>query len=150
MREYTVREYDAADLDALENMSNEDIVTTLEGIKRGWLPQNYIVAPTPGKTYSEDEYDATRWHAAMRLAIKKLQETTKPVSKAKWQQNCMSTLDFLLNCTDVDETSVKVEGDKKIVRATFYGSEDLSWTEYEYVFDLDGNYISHRELEHHY
>lgn len=62
----------------------------------------------------------------------------------------MSNLDFLLNCTDACDTSVTKDGDKQIVRATFYGYDDLSWYEYEYIFDKDGNYISHREIDSHY
>lgn len=73
-----------------------------------------------------------------------MKQTNNPVPKS------ISHLDFLLDCTDAVETSVKVEGDKKIVRATFFGSEDLSWTEYEYVFDLNGCYISHKEVDHHW
>lgn len=81
MREYTVREYDATDIELLENMSKEEVVSVLEGIKRGWLPQNYICGTFEGKTYSEDEYNATKLHAAMRLAIKELSEATKLPSK---------------------------------------------------------------------
>lgn len=72
MKEYTVREYDAMDIELLEEMSKEDVVSVLERIKRGWLPQNYICGTSEGKTYSEDEYDSTKLHAAMRLAIKEL------------------------------------------------------------------------------
>ena len=68
MKEYIVREYDAEDIECLNNMSNEEIVSVLEHIKRGWLPQNYVF-PIHGKTYSEDEYDTTKLHIAMRKAI---------------------------------------------------------------------------------
>ena len=62
----------------------------------------------------------------------------------------MSNLDFLLHCTDFVENK-KIEEDGKIkVKGIFYGSEDLSWTELEYVFDKKGNYISHKELDSHY
>ena len=104
MREYTVREYDAADIELLEEMSDTEIIETLEGIKRGWLPQNYIVAPTPGKTYSEDEYDATRWHAAMRFAIKKLENpvsTSKPIAykveKKRVPTDCCGNPEYEIN-----------------------------------------------------
>lgn len=60
----------------------------------------------------------------------------------------MTNLDFLLNCTDIDETSRKNENGNTIIRGLFYGSEDLSWTEYEYIFDKKGNYISHKEIDH--
>ena len=68
MRKYEVVEYDAEDLERLENMSVEEVVEALEHIKRGWLPQNYTF-PMEGRTYSEDEYDTTKLHVAMRKAI---------------------------------------------------------------------------------
>ena len=49
-------------------MSSEEVVGVLEHIKRGWLPQNYVF-PREGRTYSEDEYETTRLHAAIRKAI---------------------------------------------------------------------------------
>jgi len=58
----------------------------------------------------------------------------------------MSNLEFLLNCTDIAEASTKVVGENTVVRGLYYGSDDLSWAEYEYVFDKDGNYISRREI----
>lgn len=61
----------------------------------------------------------------------------------------MSNLEFLLNCTDFDESSSRIDKNgNTIVKGMFYGSEDLSWTEYEYVFDEEGNYVSHKELDH--
>lgn len=68
MRKYEVVEYDVEDIERLENMSNEEVVEVLECIKRGWLPQNYIF-PVEDGIYSEDEYEATRLHIAMRKAI---------------------------------------------------------------------------------
>ena len=60
----------------------------------------------------------------------------------------MSNLDFLLDCTDISEVSSHIdENGNTIVRGTFHGSEDLSWTELEYVFDREGNYISHKEID---
>ena len=68
MRKYEVIEYDAEDIECLENMSAEEVVEVLEYIKRGWLPQNYVF-PIKGRTYSEDQYDTTKLHIAMRKAI---------------------------------------------------------------------------------
>ena len=62
----------------------------------------------------------------------------------------MSNLDFLLNCTDINETSRKTINGNIVITGLFYGSEDLSWTEYEYIFDKDGNYISHKEIGNYY
>lgn len=58
----------------------------------------------------------------------------------------MSNLEFLLNCTDIAETSIKIVGENTLVRGLYYGSDDLSWAEYEYVFGKDGDYISHSEI----
>lgn len=61
----------------------------------------------------------------------------------------MSNLDFLLDCTNISEVSSLIcKNGNTIVRGIFYGSEDLSWTEVEYIFDRDGNYISHKEIGH--
>lgn len=68
MRKYEVVEYDAEDIERLENMSVEEVVEVLEHIKRGWLPQNYVFL-REGRTYSEDEYETTKLHTAMRKAI---------------------------------------------------------------------------------
>ena len=68
MRKYEIIEYDAEDIERLENMSAEEVVEILECIKRGWLPQNYVF-PREGIGYSEDQYEATRLHIAMRKAI---------------------------------------------------------------------------------
>lgn len=68
MRKYEVIGYDEEDIERLENMSAEDVVEVLEHIKRGWLPQNYTF-PMEGRMYSEDEYEATKLHIAMRKAI---------------------------------------------------------------------------------
>lgn len=68
MRKYEVIEYDAEDIERLENMNVEEVVEVLEHIKRGWLPQNYTF-PMEGRMYSEDEYEATKLHIAMRKAI---------------------------------------------------------------------------------
>ena len=60
----------------------------------------------------------------------------------------MSNLDFLLDCTDINEVSSSIcENGNTIVRGIFYGSEDLSWTAVEYIFDGVGNYISHKEID---
>lgn len=60
--------YDAEDIAALENMSSEEVVEVLK-IIYGLLPQKNYTFPTEGRTYSEDEYDATKLHIAMRKAI---------------------------------------------------------------------------------
>lgn len=68
MRKYEVVEYNAEDIERLENMNTEEVIAVLERIERGWLPQNYTF-PMDGRIYSEDEYDATKLHVAMRKAI---------------------------------------------------------------------------------
>lgn len=46
----------------------------------------------------------------------------------------MSNYDFLLDHTDFSEESTIKTGNEIIVRGYFYGSDDLSWTKYEYRF----------------
>ena len=59
----------------------------------------------------------------------------------------MSNMDFMLNCIDFEEVSIeKLENGNSRVLGILNGSEDLSWTEYEYIFDVKGNYVSHREI----
>lgn len=70
---YTVTEYDKDDIEALDSMSKADVVETLEHIKRGWLPQDYVVSPRDYETYSESQYDITKLHIAMRKAITMLE-----------------------------------------------------------------------------
>lgn len=60
----------------------------------------------------------------------------------------MSNMDFMLNYIDFEEVSIeKLENENSKVICTLYGSEDLSWTQYEYIFDVNGNYVSHREID---
>lgn len=67
---HTETVYDAIELEALDLMDNETIAEVLEGIERGWLPQDYIVRVEDGKEYSEDKYWSTRQHIAIQKAIK--------------------------------------------------------------------------------
>lgn len=59
----------------------------------------------------------------------------------------MSNLDFLLEVIDLNEVSVRNEEDRIIVRGILYGEEDLSWIQYEYIFDGQGNYIDHSVID---
>lgn len=70
---YTVTEYDKDDIEALDSMSKSDVIETLERIKRGWLPQDYVCSPRNYETYSESQYDITKLHIAMRKAITMLE-----------------------------------------------------------------------------
>ena len=59
----------------------------------------------------------------------------------------MSNMDFMLNCIDFEEVSIeKLENENSRVLCILNGSEDLSWTQYAYIFDTNGNYVSHREI----
>lgn len=69
MRKYEVIEYDAEDIEKLHSMSNTDVADALEHIKRGWMPQGYVIHGEEGKTYSEDEYDSAKLHIAINKAI---------------------------------------------------------------------------------
>lgn len=60
----------------------------------------------------------------------------------------MSNMDFMLNCIDFEEVSIeKLENGNSRVLGILNGSEDLSWTQYEYIFDSNGSYVSHREID---
>ena len=74
MRTYTVTEYDEEDIEKLHGMSNKEVAEVLQGIKRGWLPQNYDIHGIVGKTYSEDQYEASKLHIAINKAILLLEE----------------------------------------------------------------------------
>jgi hypothetical protein len=70
---YTVTEYEKEDIEKLDNMTNEEVIETLEYIKGGWLPQNYVCSPEYYKTYSESQYETTKLHKAMSKAIDMLE-----------------------------------------------------------------------------
>lgn len=70
---YTVTEYDKDDIEALDSMSKSDVIETLEHIKRGWLPQDYVYSPRDYETYNESQYDTTKLHIAMKKAITMLE-----------------------------------------------------------------------------
>lgn len=70
---YTVTEYDKDDIEALDDMSKDDVIETLEHIKRGWLSQDYVCSPRDYETYNESQYDITKLHIAMRKAISMLE-----------------------------------------------------------------------------
>ena len=62
----------------------------------------------------------------------------------------MTNLDFLLKCGGLNEVTVVNNANGNIiVRGIYYGPEDLSWYEYEYIFDQDGNYVSDRMTDQH-
>jgi len=70
---YTITEYDKEDIEALDDMSKDDVVETLKHIKRGWLPQDYVYFPRDYETYNESQYDITKLHIATRKAISMLE-----------------------------------------------------------------------------
>ena len=59
----------------------------------------------------------------------------------------MSNYDFLLDHTDFSEESTIKTENEIIVSGYFYGSEDLSWTKYEYRFTKNGDFIGRKELD---
>lgn len=77
MRKYEVIEYEAEDIEELHSMSNEEVANTLEHIKRGWMPQGYVIHGEEGKTYSEDEYGSAKLHIAINKAILLIRELSK-------------------------------------------------------------------------
>lgn len=77
MREQTIRIYDKEDIENLHSMSNEEIANTLGLIKRGWLPQSYVIHGSEGEEYSEDTYDASKLHIALNKAILMFEHLSK-------------------------------------------------------------------------
>ncbi len=73
-RQYTVTEYDKEDIEKLDYMAIDEVIATLEHIKRGWLPQDCVYVPRDYETYTESQYDTTKLHKAMRKAIEMLEE----------------------------------------------------------------------------
>ena len=69
MKVRMITDYEAQDLKELEGMTINDIIPWLEAIRRGYLPTNYIISIDENKTYTEDEYEATRLHKVMEKAI---------------------------------------------------------------------------------
>lgn len=64
--------YDAEDIEKLHEMNDEEVATVLEGIKRGRLPQSYVIHGMEDVTYSEDDYYNSKLHIAINKAIMKL------------------------------------------------------------------------------
>ena len=79
MKKYVITEYEAEDIEELHSMNNEEVANTLEHIKRGYMPQTYVIHGEKGKTYSEDEYDNAKLHIAINKAILLLRELNKDV-----------------------------------------------------------------------
>lgn len=67
MKEYTVKEYEKEDYDkASQEMTNEDVISLLRYIKRGYLPDyNY--------TGDEADYERYKLHMAMSKAIQAIE-----------------------------------------------------------------------------
>lgn len=67
---YMVTEYTNEDIMALDNIPLSDVLEILKKIKRGYLPTNYtFLDENPDRTISEDEYEATKLHCAINIAI---------------------------------------------------------------------------------
>lgn len=73
-RQYTVTEYDKDDIEKLDCMAADEVIETLEHIKRGWLPQDYVCFAREYETYTESQYDTTKLHKAMAKAIEMLKK----------------------------------------------------------------------------
>lgn len=66
---YIVTEYDKDDIEALDNMNNDEVIAILEFIQRGYLPQDYVCGTSDYETYSESQYESTKLHKAIGKAI---------------------------------------------------------------------------------
>ena len=62
----------------------------------------------------------------------------------------MKKIEIIKKVTEINVEVVnileKLENENSRVLCILNGSEDLSWTQYEYIFDANGNYVSHREI----
>ena len=78
MRLKTQIVYDEKDILKLHHMSLKECVDILRDIAFGILPTGFIVLDdteeTNGTEYSQDQYDATKYHAAMAMAIELLSQ----------------------------------------------------------------------------
>ena len=65
--------YDKKDILKLQCMSLRECIDALNDIAFGLLPTNFVVLDdaekAEGAEYLQDEYDATRYHAATKMAI---------------------------------------------------------------------------------
>ena len=77
--QHTVTIYDAEDIEKLDDMTAAEVIETLEDIKRGWLPQDYICLVSAHKPYTEDQYNTPRLHKAMTKAIELLEKMESEV-----------------------------------------------------------------------
>lgn len=75
MREIKIKEYDLEDMQALENLSIDQIVAGLERLDRGYFNQFvFLDENDPYKTYTEDEYDIYYLRRSLSKAIDLLSE----------------------------------------------------------------------------
>ena len=65
----TITEYDSEDIEKLHSMSDKEVSDVLMFIKRGHLPQSYVLHGEEGRVYSEAEYEAAKLHIAINKAI---------------------------------------------------------------------------------
>lgn len=80
-RQYTVTEYDKDDIEKLNDMTKEEVISILDHIDDGWLPQDRVYVPKEYETYTESQYDSTRLHIAVRKAIEMLEKSESEVSQ---------------------------------------------------------------------
>ena len=73
--------YDEKDIKKLNHITLKECINALEDIALGILPTNYIILDDEdeykGTEYSQDEYNATRYHAAINMAIDYLSSEVK-------------------------------------------------------------------------
>lgn len=70
--------YDEEDIKKLHHMTLKECIDALDDIAFGILPTNFIVLDDEdedrGIEYSQNEYNATRYHAAIKMAIEHLSQ----------------------------------------------------------------------------
>ena len=89
MRLKTQIVYDEKDILKLNHMSLRECVDALNDIAFGVLPTNFVVLDDEdedeGAEYSQDEYDATRYHAAIKMSIDRLSAETTHVDARSYK-----------------------------------------------------------------
>lgn len=80
-KQHTVTEYDKDDIEKLNGMTKEEVISILDHIDDGWLPRDRVYVPTEYETYTQSQYDSTRLHIAVRKAIEILEKLESEVTQ---------------------------------------------------------------------
>lgn len=74
MRTQQIVLYDKEDLEHLDNMSNQEIVTVLKEIQSRWIPHTYVINVPQIRSYDEEQYNQTRLYKGLHNAINLIED----------------------------------------------------------------------------